>query len=600
MKTLKVLALISVIFLLPCHSYSATLGALRISLIDGDVQIKTEDTEEWVPASINMPLKDGDQIWVPEESRTEVQLRDGTSLRLDQNSALDILTLEKDSFQFYLTEGHVYVNFRGRKGSLLQIDTEASSVRAYDRSIFRMDVSGDGYTDISVYRGYLYAENRDGRARVEEGNTLSLREGTYSELTPLGPSDEWEEWNKERDRKFAERRTSYRYLPDELQAYSTDFEENGKWVYVREYGYVWTPSVVVSAGWAPYRIGRWVWMDGDYVWVSYEPWGWAPYHYGRWSFITSIGWFWVPPIKGAVYWGPGFVGWVQTPTYVSWVPLAPREIYYGHGYYGPHSVNITNININVINITKVVYKNIHIHNAITLIHHDTFVTGRHVDVNVRENPFLSERIHVGRPDIKPERATIMPVVKEIPQAKRPPVPIREIKVKELKERRLLVRDRNASVLAPASPPKVMPLKTREGIERPKPKREEVVKPKATREGIEKPETTKKVIEKPEVTRKAIEKPQSMKEETERPKTTRGEIAKPKPVQESVEKPKSTKVEVERPKVSPPAVRGVEKPQESRSQEKRIEKTREYKPAGKRMEKPNEQKPAGKEAVKPGS
>jgi hypothetical protein len=590
MKTLKFLALISLIFLLPCHSYSATLGALRISLIDGDVQIKTEDTEEWVPASINMPLKDGDQIWVPEGSRAEVQINDGTSLRLDQNSALDILTLEKDSFQFYLNEGHIYVNFIGLKGSLLQIDTAASSARAYDRSIFRIDVSEDGYTEFSVYRGSLYAENRDGRTKVEEGNTLSLREGTYAELAPLGPSDEWEKWNRERDRKFAERRTSYRYLPNELQAYSTDFEENGKWVYVREYGYVWTPRVVISAEWAPYRIGRWVWRSGDYVWVSYEPWGWAPYHYGRWSFVASIGWFWVPPIKGAVYWGPGFVGWVQTPTYVSWVPLAPGEIYYGHGYYGPHSVNITNINITNINITKVVYKNIHVHNAITLIHHDTFVTGRHVDVNVRENPFLRERIHIGRPDIKPQRATIMPVVKEIPQAKRPPVPIREIKVKELKESRPFVRDRNASVLTPASPPKILPLKTREGIERPKPMREEVGKPKATREGIEKPETT----------RKGIVNPQPMKEGTEKPKATRGEIEKPKPIRESIERPKSTKAEVEKPKVSQPVVRGVEKPRESRPLVQGTQKSKEPKRVEKRMETPLEPKPSGKEAGKPGS
>ena len=590
MKTLKVLALISLIFLLPCHSYSATLGALRISLIDGDVQIKTEDTEEWVPASINMPLKDGDQIWVPEESRTEVQLRDGTSLRLDQNSALDILTLDKDSYQFYLNEGHVYVNFQGLRGSSLQIDTSASSIRVYDKSIFRIDISGDGYTDISVYRGSLYAETKNGRTRIKEGNTLSLGEGTYAELAPLGPSDEWEEWNRERDRKFAERGTAYRYLPDELQAYSTDFEENGKWVYVREYGYVWTPRVVVSVGWAPYRIGRWVWRGGDYVWISYEPWGWAPYHYGRWSFVASIGWFWVPPIKGAVYWGPGFVGWIQTPTYVSWIPLAPGEIYYGHGYYGPHSVNITNININTINIAKVVYKNIHVLNAFTLIHHDTFVTGRHVDINVRENPFLRERIHIGRPDIKPERATVIPLVKEIPQAKRPPVPIREIKVKELKDSRPFVRDRNASVITPASPPKALPLKTREGIEKPKLMREEVGKPKATNEGIEKPETTRKVIE----------KPQTMKEETEKPKAIRRETTKPKPVQESIEKPKSTKVEIEKPKVSQPVVRGVEKPRESRPLVQGTQNPKEPKQVEKRTETPLEPKPSGKEAGKPGS
>ena len=107
MKNFKFIILLSILILFPAYSYPADLGFLRISLIDGDVQIKTEDTEEWVPASINMPLKDGDRIWVPEGGRTELQLRDGTSLRLDEKSALDILTVEKDSFQFYLTEGRV-------------------------------------------------------------------------------------------------------------------------------------------------------------------------------------------------------------------------------------------------------------------------------------------------------------------------------------------------------------------------------------------------------------------------------------------------------------------------------------------------------------
>jgi len=428
MKHIKFIVLFFMIILFPVYSYPETLGALRISLIDGDVQINTEDTEEWVPASINMPLTDGDRIWVPEGARTELELRDGTSLRLDEKSALDILRIEKDSFQFYLNEGHLYANFRGLRGNLLQIDTPLSSVRSYDRSVFRIDIPGDGNTDISVYRGSIYAENRDGKTTVEEGKTLSLGEGTYAELAPLGAPDEWERWNRERDRRFAEQRPPSRYLPDELQPYSADLDENGRWVYVREYGRVWTPRVEVSVGWAPYRVGRWIWRGGDYVWVSYEPWGWVPYHYGRWAFVASVGWCWVPPVRGAVYWGPGFVGWVQTPTYVSWVPLAPREIYYGHGYYGPHSVNITNVNITNIQVTKVVYKNVHIRNAVTVIHHDTFVKGKHVEVKVRENPFLRERISIGSPNIKPEKATRMPVMKEIPQVRKPPEPIREIKV----------------------------------------------------------------------------------------------------------------------------------------------------------------------------
>ncbi len=559
MKYFRFIVLLSILILFPVYSHPATLGFLRISLIDGDVQIKTEDTEDWVPASINMPLRDGDRIWVPEGSKTELQLRDGTSLRLDEKSALDILTIEKDSFQFYLTEGHVYANFRGLRGSLLQIDTQGSSVRTYDRSIFRIDISGDGYTDISVYQGSIYAENRDGRTRVNEGKTLSLREGAYAELAPLGPPDEWERWNRERDRKFAERRPPSRYLPDELNTYSNDFEENGRWVHVREYGYVWTPTVVVSAGWAPYRVGRWVWIGGDYVWISHEPWGWVPYHYGRWAFVASMGWCWVPPVRGAVYWGPGFVGWIHTPTYVSWVPLAPREIYYGYGYYGPHSVNITNVNITNIQVQKIVYKNVHVHNAVTVIHHDTFVTGKHVDVKVRENPFLRERISIGRPAIKPEKATLMPVLKEIPQTKRPPEPIREIKVRELKEKRPLVKAKEASVLRPESPPKEMILKTKEGKPVPKPHEKEVEKPKDL---------------------KPPERPQGIK-----------------PAEKGVEKPKELKPTekiVEKKPKEKPAEKGLEKAVERRPVEKETEKVKERRTIEKKVEKTKEQKPAEKE------
>jgi hypothetical protein len=530
-EILKYVVLAFMLFYFPSYSSGSTPGSLHISLIEGEVQVRTEDTGEWVPASINMPLFDGDQIWVPEGGRTELQLRDGTFLRLDENSALEILTVERDSFQFYLTEGRSYVNFRGLKGSLLQIDTPDSSIRAYDRSNFRIETTQDGYTDISVYRGVVYAENRDGRTSVNGGNTLSLREGTYAELSPLGPPDEWERWNRKSDRRFAERRPSSRYLPDELQLYSSDFEENGRWVQVREYGYVWTPTVVVSAGWAPYRIGRWVWIGGDYVWVSYEPWGWAPYHYGRWAFISTIGWCWVPPARGAVYWGPGFVGWVRTPTYVSWVPLAPGEIYYGHGYYGPHSVNVTQINITHIDVHKIVYKNIHVHNAVTVVHHDTFVKGKHVEVKVRENPFLKEKISLGRPDIKPEKATVMPMIKEIPQTKRPPAPIREIKVKELKEKRPLVREKEASVLKPESPPRKMPVKP--------------------------------------IEKTRVERPKEI-----RP-TEKG-IGKPGPVEKRIEKPKEFK----------PAERGVERPKEVKPPEQAVEKPRESRPPEKGAEKPS--------------
>lgn len=45
------------------------LGNLRLSLLEGDVQIKTVDFGDWSPASINLPLKEGDELWIPESGR---------------------------------------------------------------------------------------------------------------------------------------------------------------------------------------------------------------------------------------------------------------------------------------------------------------------------------------------------------------------------------------------------------------------------------------------------------------------------------------------------------------------------------------------------
>ena len=270
-------------------------------------------------------------------------------------------------------------------------------------------------------------------------------------------------WNTQRDRIVLARGKSYGYLPDELRAYSSDFEENGRWVNVPEYGYVWTPTVVVTGDWAPYRHGRWVWRGGEYVWVGYEPWGWAPYHYGRWTFAARIGWFWVPPARGDVYWAPGYVGWVRTGDHVAWVPLAPREVYYGNGNFGRYSTNITNVNINQVQVTNV-YRNVNVTNSITVVNQTTFLTGRPSSVdrsvvtNVREDFARRRNIVVGRPPIKPVETSYAPVVRAIPESKRPPAEVRRIDAKELRQSRPLVKEPERSTLRPQAQPRSLEVK----------------------------------------------------------------------------------------------------------------------------------------------
>lgn len=457
-----IFAIMCLLFLSANLSHSASLGDIRLSLVEGDVTVRQDDSSDWIPGTSNMPVMEGASLWIPEGAKAEIQLGDGSCLRLNEKSSLQILKVEKDSYWFYLKSGNAYVNFR-RVNTALQLDNPMNSVaRAYDPSLFEKDVSGEGLIKISVFKNLIDVENESGKTTVKEGESLSFGGDKEAQLSPLSPLGEWEFWNVERDAKLNSVAEGSRHLPEEIRGYSNDLGGNGQWMFVKEYGHVWKPTVTDSAEWAPYRDGRWTWVGDDYVWVSYEPWGWVPYHFGRWAFNDSTGWFWVPPARGDVFWGPGYVGWVQTPEYVAWVPLAPRETYYGHGFYGRYSVDIRHADASKINVSTV-YRNAHVGNSVTIIDNETFIHGhpvgqpRFMHHNVRDNPFLTHRINVGRPLIRPERSTFMPIIKDIPESRLPPQHIKDMQTGKLREGRQFVRERSVSVLRPGSPVKEMPV-----------------------------------------------------------------------------------------------------------------------------------------------
>ncbi len=492
----------SLIVLFPTLVFADDLGLVRLNLIEGDVQVLVKDTTDWTAATINLPLSEGDRLWIPDPGKAELQLEGGVYVRGDGNTALDVLTINRDSAQFYLDQGHIYINNRRGGINIVQIDTPLTSLRSYDNSIMMVDVSEDGTTEVSVLKGYVYAESRAGATRVSAGNTLTLRGESEAEIAPIGSPDVWERWNADRDRMLTAWGESSRYLPDELHEYSSDFDRNGSWDYTGDYGYVWFPAVV-PVGWAPYSYGSWVWIRGNYVWIDYDPWGWAPCHYGRWVFIAGRGWCWVPPAAGNVYWGPGYVGWVVTSTYVAWVPLAPGELYYGYGYYGPWSMNITKVNVNTLVVNRT-YVNVQVNNSVTVVRRESFGTGRHEPATVKENPFRGggrrgdviiappltrprrqivlapreeqermrqrvperERLRTGTPETRPEVRPVAPAapygvmpkreappqaIQKTPEQRLPPERFRRINPESMKQERRVVRERESSVFMQRRP-----------------------------------------------------------------------------------------------------------------------------------------------------
>jgi hypothetical protein len=402
---------VSVFWLLPLAVSAEDLGAGRISFIQGQAQIQPAGAKEWQLAAVNVPIRTGDRFWTPEDARMELQFQNGTILRMDYKSTLDVLTLDAAMIQVHLSQGHVIFRVRRKPSKTIQVDLPDSTLVVQDKALFRVDIAPDGSEEFGLFQGTMQIATAGRKTHIRTGEMLALENGS-AEVSLLKSPDEWEQWNTERDQKQIKAETSAPYLAPELNAYADDLNGNGDWVNVPDYGYCWEPQAGVSADWAPYRLGNWLWMDDDWLWVSSESWGWAPYHFGRWISFSNR-WCWVPPARNEIHWGRGYVGWSHTSHYVGWVPLAPGEefrrgvAFQGEFHNSPHP------------------------GAVTVAERSGFAGGRVIPVTHRGNIFASGKAQVGLPDIHP--AGNVHIGSIVPANRLPAQSIRSLDIQQLRQ-----------------------------------------------------------------------------------------------------------------------------------------------------------------------
>jgi hypothetical protein len=206
--------------------------------------------------------------------------------------------------------------------------------------------------------------------------------------------DEYDQWASARDRA-EDQSVSAQYVSRDMTGYE-DLDRNGTWSDDPEYGHVWAPSNV-AVDWAPYRYGRWVWVEPyGWTWIDDAPWGFAPFHYGRWAY-TRNHWVWAPGIvRSRPVYAPALVVFVGGNDYndprwdgrrnVAWFPLAPNEVY-RPAYHASDryvrrvnvtNVNVTNINVTNINVTNINYRNQRVTGAMTAVPQDQFAGSRRI------------------------------------------------------------------------------------------------------------------------------------------------------------------------------------------------------------------------------
>jgi len=391
-------------------------GVARISLINGEVNVRRGDAGEWVAAVINAPLMSEDRIATGPNSRAEVQFDSANVLRIGGNAELRLAQLDYNRYQMELARGTVTYRIIRASSINVELDTPNISIRPAKQGAYRITVSAVGDTEVTARLGDVEIFTPRGSQWLSAGQTMMARGSAADpefQVVSAIPSDDWDRWCDSRDR-FVERSPSYQYVPPGVYGVE-DLDAYGSWTNVPSYGYCWRPTV--GAGWAPYGSGRWVWEDWyGWTWVSYDPWGWAPYHYGRWFWQAPFGWLWYPGVIGVRhYWSPALVGFFGFGVgggfgfgfgNIGWVPLAPFEVFHpwwGRGFYGGY-FNRTNINITNVNITNI-YRNARVGNGVSGMRTADFQAGRFSNMQrVAADQFRTAGLVRGQMPIAPTNA----------------------------------------------------------------------------------------------------------------------------------------------------------------------------------------------------
>jgi hypothetical protein len=292
---------------------------VRLSYAEGSVQLASERGVE--NATMNVPLVEGNRLSTSSNGWAEVQLEDGSTIRLAPSTQLTFTELGRDSSGNTLTtvdldQGEAEFNVSRQHDSQFAVTVRNKTVLLKHSGRFRITSTNQNPLELAVFKGEVQVKDPDSGSlvSVKKDETFSLDSSDASQyaLDKGTQSDELDEWGRQRDESLSAytstgngnyAQSPYRYGLSDLSYYGSYYNVPG-------YGYLWQPYGA-GLGWDPFMNGYWAMSPFGPCWVSAYPWGWMPYRYGNWIFVNGFGWMWQPG---------GWGGWWRQPRLVNAPP----------------------------------------------------------------------------------------------------------------------------------------------------------------------------------------------------------------------------------------------------------------------------------------
>jgi len=306
-KMLGVTALLASTFFVARVAAESKVRIVRLSDVEGAVQIERVAGEGLEKAFLNLPVVEGSRLKTGKAGRAEVEFEDSSTVRIGPNSELSFtrLALVDDGQKLnavQLISGTAYANFHEKKGDRFQLDFAQESIAVPNAAHFRAVIDGSSQDIVAVFKCAVNASGPSGKFEIAEKHSATIDLASTDPANKKAfvvarnfeqdPLDSWDRQQNDYHERYASAGTSgfsspYGYGVSDLNYY-------GSFMMVPGYGYGWQPFFV-DAGWNPFMDGAWSWYPAaGYMWVSGYPWGWMPYYYGNWAMVPGYGWMWQP------------------------------------------------------------------------------------------------------------------------------------------------------------------------------------------------------------------------------------------------------------------------------------------------------------------
>src|SRR5215468_5088193 len=281
--SLKVSIFLCVLFLVPLSWADSHVRIVRVSALDGDVQVDRGDGQGFDKGILNMPIVNSSRAWTRNDGQAEIEFEDASTIRLAPNTIINFDDLSLSSSGEHITkltlqDGSAYFDLRRREQDIFEIAVGHQTFELLHSSHFRIESDTTGI-NIAVFKGELRMTSATfAQVEVRKGETLTLDNSDPDRyfLAKNVDTAPYDDWDQER-RDYRDRHMAQAQAPSGINYGYADLNYYGGFADIPGCGNCWRPYSA-SLSWDPFLDGSWIYYPNvGWTFVSAYPWGWTPY-----------------------------------------------------------------------------------------------------------------------------------------------------------------------------------------------------------------------------------------------------------------------------------------------------------------------------------